>query len=204
MNHFDRLTSLFIRFPGIGSRQAGRFAYFLLQAPKTFTTELIESLSALKDSMVRCTSCYRHFEAKKDTTLCSICSDKNIDKSLLMVVAKDVDVYNMQKSNAYHGYYFVLGGLLPLIDKEEDSKIRTNELVTLLKKRLPLGLKEIILALNANPEGDNTILHLLKLLEPFNKKNKLKITKLGRGLSTGTELEYSDDETIKNAMENRK
>ena len=199
MNHFDTLTHLFKRFPGIGSRQAERFTYFLLQAPKDLTAELIESLSELKDSMARCDSCYRYFETQQSNTMCSLCSDKNTDITSLMVVAKDVDIYNMQKSDSYHGYYFVLGGLLPLIDTEEHSKIRTNELIKLVEKRKRDGLTEVILALNANPEGDNTILHLQKLLEPY----KINITQLGRGLSTGTELEYSDDDTIKNAMENR-
>ena len=106
----------------------------------------------------------------------------------------------------YQGQFFVFGGLVPILEKDSHSKIRLRELTTIITKRLaenkPDKLKEVIVALAVNPEGDHTIEFLKQTLGEFVKQG-LKLSVLGRGLSTGTELEYSDADTIKNALENR-
>lgn len=121
-----------------------------------------------------------------------------------MIVSHDVDFENIEKTKFYNGYYFILGGTIPILDKNPESRIRQKELLNAISKRLRDGLEEVIIALNYNPEGENTFSYLHDLLSkiPFDS-NKIRISTLGRGLSTGTELEYSDTETIKNALKNR-
>ena len=201
MNTIQKLTELFTRFPGIGPRQAGRFVYFLLSSSYSYRSELIRLIGALKDETKICTSCSRFHSDRPE--ICTICSDKNRDNSLLMLVEKDVDLDNIERTKDYHGYYFVIGGRVPILDKDPSASIKEKELKEALEKRAQEGLKEVILAFSVNPEGENTTQHIQKVLEPFITKHNLKTSTLGRGLSTGSELEYSDSETIKNALKNR-
>jgi recombination protein RecR len=123
-----------------------------------------------------------------------------------MVVEKDVDLETVEKSKVYNGLYFILGGSLPILEKDPQNKIRSNELLTLTSRKIETKipkLKEIILAISATTEGENTLDYLNALLGPMALMNEVKISMLGRGLATGTELEYSDTDTIKNALKNR-
>lgn len=117
-----------------------------------------------------------------------------------MVIEKDVDLDNIERSGVFGGHYFVLGGTVPILEKEPEKRVRSRELEKRIKEN---SFKEIILALSANPDGDNTGSYIVKFLSPIAKKNSIKISQFGRGLSTGSELEYSDIETIKNAFNNR-
>lgn len=201
MNTLNKLAEYFAKFPGIGPRQSKRFVYFLLTQPKSFHKELATLLSELHDEVTQCSLCQRYFSSNGvRTTICSICSNENRDNSLLMIVEKDVDLENIERGKIYNGEYFVLGGTIPILDKSPEKKVRTKELLIRIKKN---NFKEIILALSANPDGDNTATYLYDLLDKQEQKKKFKISTLGRGLSTGSELEYSDTETIKNAFENR-
>lgn len=201
MNTIQKLTELFTRFPGIGPRQAGRFVYFLLSSSPSYRSELVRLINTLKDETKVCTSCSRFHS--NSAGVCSICGDKNRDNSLLMLVEKDVDLDNIERAKDYHGHYFVIGGRVPILDKNPSTSIREKELKETIEKRVQEGLKEIILAFSVNPEGENTTQYVQKVLEPLVTKFKLKTSSLGRGLSTGSELEYSDSETIKNALKNR-
>jgi len=135
--------------------------------------------------------------------LSPIARDKNRDRSLLMVVEKDNDLENIERSRCYTGHYFVLGGVLPFLEKDPNSKIRGRELLQVVAGRAKGALKEVILALSTNPDGEHTTEYVKELLLPLVEEHKLKISILGRGLSTGAELEYSDSETIKNALVGR-
>lgn len=192
MNNFEKLIEYFLKFPGVGPRQAKRFAYFLADKDENFVKNFTEVILEIKKSIKQCPSCFRFFEG--ETLMCNICSGLNKEKTLL-VVEKDVDLENIEKSGVYNGKYFVLGGVILLVNGRQNN-LRFKELFEKVKKEKP---QEIILALSANVEGENTSRYAKKILEPL----KVKISKLGRGLSTGTELEYSDSETIKNALENR-
>lgn len=204
MDSLDKLIELFRQFPGIGPRQARRFVYFLLSQNKTYRESLTETIKKLKDSIEVCKTCHRYFpKGRVDTTECSICRDPNRDNTILLVVSRDVDYENIEKSGNFKGKYFVLGGNIPILEKEPETKIRAKELASLIIQRTKSGLKEVILALNLTPEGENTEEFLGNYLKPLAEKNAFKISKLGRGLSTGLELEYSDSETIKNALKNR-
>lgn len=197
---FEKLIEIFLKFPGIGPRQAKRFAYFLAGQDAKFLKDFADNILEIKRDIKQCNSCFRFFESTTVVDSCDICSKFNRDKNLLMLVEKDVDLENIEKSGIYNGRYFVLGGTLSLINNRAD-KLRFKELFEKVKKNSPDGEpKEIILALSATTEGENTCRYIEKILEPL----KLKMTRLGRGLSTGTELEYSDSETIKNALESRK
>jgi len=201
MNAIQKLTELFARFPGIGPRQAARFVYFLLSSSNSYRSELIRLIGTLKDETKVCSSCSRFHSDHAEA--CLICSDKNRDNSILMLVEKDIDLDNIERTKDYHGHYFVIGGRVPILDKNPSSSIKEKELKEALERRTKEGLKEIILAFSVNPEGENTTQYVQKVLEPFVNKYELKTSTLGRGLSTGSELEYSDSETIKNALKSR-
>ena len=195
---FNRLIEIFLKFPGIGPRQAKRFAYFLAGQDAKFLKDFADNILEIKKDIKQCDSCFRFYAGPQ----CEICSNINRDKNLLMIVEKDVDLENIEKAGIYNGKYFVLGGVMSLTNNNLD-KLRIKELFNKIKKELP---KEIILAVSATAEGENTSLYIEKILEPLRQTQgkPIKITRLGRGLSTGTELEYSDNETISNALKNRK
>ncbi len=121
-----------------------------------------------------------------------------------MIVARDVDFENIEKSQSFFGKYFILGGTIPILDKTPEKRIRLKELLIAVENKAKVGLKEIILGLSANPDGEYTGQFITEALASLISKYGLKISHLGRGLSTGTELEYSDSDTIKSALENRK
>jgi recombination protein RecR len=119
-----------------------------------------------------------------------------------MIVEKDVDFENIERAGTYKGYYFILGGTLSLLERKSGT-IRAEELKKTVKDRAKEGLEEVVLALSASPDGEHTTLAVREILSPLAKEHSFKISMLGRGLSTGLELEYSDPETIKNALKNR-
>jgi len=204
MSAFDSLSELFRQFPGIGPRQAKRFVYFLLSQEPTFVAKLAELASALKDEIRQCKECFRYFQRRNGAALCPICADQNRTGSVLMVVAKDTDLESLEKSGVYDGRYFVLGGTIPLLEAKSADRIRTKELMARIGAGAQSGeLKEVILALSANTEGEFTADELRKILSPLIEGKNIRISTLGRGLSTGSELEYADKETLKSALQNR-
>jgi len=205
MTVIEELIEIFRRFPGVGPRQAERFVYYLLRQNKNYLDKISRLIPSLSNSVKICQSCQKFYLSNtSDSRVCKICTDKNRQKNILMVVAHDVDLDSIEKSETYDGLYFVLGGTIPILEKNFNQKIRLNALQALVRERAEKdNLKEIILALNANPEGENTAMIIHRELKAITDKYNIKIKMLGRGLSTGTEIEYSDTETIKNALENR-
>jgi len=205
MSPTERLAQLFSDFPGIGRRQARRFVYFLLSKDRTFLKELASTLQNIQDEVLQCQHCYRFYTKDKSSSpLCPICADEHTDHTIMLVIEKDVDFENIKKTDTHAGRYFVLGGSVPILEQDPTKKIRALELIAETKRAAKDdGLKEIIVALSANPEGENTTQYLKKTLEPLADKLGIKISVLGRGLSTGTELEYSDSDTLAHALKNR-
>lgn len=193
----EDLARLFERFPGIGPRQAKRFVYHLLSLPQSERQKLAETVSELGKDVKQCSECMRYANGGGPT--CSYCADTSRDDSLLMILEKDQDLAAMERTGTYKGRYFVLGGVLTLSGK---GVIREKELVHAVAARLKNGLKEAVLALSATSEGENTADRVRELLRPY--REQLKITMLGRGLATGSELEYADKETLRGALQNRK
>lgn len=209
MDTLGKLEEIFRHFPGIGPRQAKRFAYFLLTKNDADLAEFSKLILELKKSVSMCSLCQRFFPVGNKVVdpispVCSICADPNRDTDTLMIVGRDIDMQAVERSRAYNGVYFILGGSVPIFDSNPDDKIRQKELLSRIKGLGQHGLKEVILATSVNPEGEHTAEYILNILKPYVLEFGFKISTLGRGLSTGTELEYSDSETLKSALMNRR
>jgi recombination protein RecR len=203
MNPIERLAHQFKEFPGIGERQAKRFVYFLLHKNQSYVKDLGDEILALKNSINQCPSCFLFFQGIKGS-LCDTCSNPKTDHTSLLIVEKDADFESIKRSKNYSGMYFILGGLIPIVTKDTPNFVRIKELSYTIEDRAKNdGLKEVIIALSLNPQGEHTDSYLREILSPLEKNYTFNIVSLGRGLSTGTELEYSDSETIKNALRNR-
>ena len=199
MDSLHKLAEYFAEFPGIGPRQAKRFVYFLMTRNSAYLEDISRLITEIKKNIKICSSCFRFFQDAK-STLCPICANPNRDGSQLLIVARDVDFESIEKSHVYNGLYFILGGTIPILEKEPEKKVRLKELEEKIRKN---NFREIILSLNITADGENTADYIRHFItEKFSSK-EIKITVLGRGLSTGSELEYVDAETIKNALENR-
>jgi recombination protein RecR len=177
MTNLDKLIAYFEGFPGIGGRQAKRFAFHVLRMNDQDVDELSSLIANLKATVAECERCHRFFSYSNQVkqAQCNICSDPNRDHTKLLVVERDNDITPIERSGVYDGLYFVLGD----------------------------QLAEVILGFAVNPDGENTARYVQQLLKEFVEGSDLKISELGRGLSTGSELEYADPETLKNALSNR-
>ena len=229
----QKLIEHFSRFPTVGPRTAARFVFYLLKTDEREVENLTSLIVQLKKKIKFCFFCFNHFEpsfaptfakapavakalagrsADKKTSagkgpknLCPICQSPSREKSLLCIVEKESDLVSLEKTKKYKGLYFILGGSISGIRKKDFEKLRTNELQDRIKNPAKFGLKdadfqEIILAVNLTTEGEATVLYLERKLKSLNKK----ITRLGRGLPVGGELEYADEETLSSALEGRK
>jgi len=202
MDIIEKLAEIFKEFPGIGERQAKRFVYFLMSRTPAYNENLSSLILDLKKEATQCKECFKFFlkeKTKKD--ICEICINSNTDTTLLMVIEKDSDLESIKKSRVYNGKYFILGGLVPIVEKNTKNRVRIEE----LKKNISDNneLKEIILAFSLSPQGDHTDQYVREQIKNITEKQNIKVSSLGKGLSTGTELEYSDNDTLKNALKNR-
>jgi recombination protein RecR len=191
----QKLIDLFSKFPTVGPRTAARFVFYLLRLQKEEIKELTSAILKLQENIKLCKFCYKSFETEGE--LCEICRDSRRNKTLICVVEKETDLIPIEKTKKYQGLYFILGGTIPALKKEELKKLRIKELLEKVKSS---EIKEIIVAINPTTEGEATALYLERLLKPLNKK----ITRLGRGLPVGAELEYADEETLSSALESRR
>jgi recombination protein RecR len=205
MSPKESLNQLFKDFPGIGTRQAERFVYFLMRKSPGYITLLQEQLGKLHTNMHRCTESQQYFyDADQGHHTSPIARDPSRDRSLIMVVSKDVDLKTMESAHVYRGTYFVLGGLAPMIDDNIDRYISLSVLIDRVTARaVDESLQEVILAMPLNTEGEHTRTIIEQSLKDLSTQYGFRVTRLGRGLSTGTELEYSDGETLKHAFEGR-
>ena len=192
----EELKELIAEFPGIGPRQARRIAQFMLGASAAYREKLARLVIEAAKAVSQCDLCLRYADTRNG--LCSICVDNTRDRDSLMVVEKDIDIESIESSSAYHGLYFVLGGLKTLTDRPNGRIVREKELLGRIAKE---KIEEVIFALSTTPEGDYTARELSK--EITNAKSNIKTTLLGRGLSVGAEIEYADSETLRNALRNR-
>jgi recombination protein RecR len=192
----QKLIDLFSKFPTIGPKTAARFAYYLIELKKEEVDEITKALAEIKKNIKTCVYCFKPFEGLGH--LCEICGNPGRDKAMLCVVEKETDLNSIEKTKKYHGRYFILGGTISRLRKTEIEKLRIKDLILRVKKGQ--DTKEIILAINPTQEGEATTLYLERILKPYGKK----ITRLGRGLPIGGELEYADDETLTSALEGRK
>jgi recombination protein RecR len=204
MNPIETLTTLFEKFPGIGPRQARRFVQYLLSEQPALRLQLADAIRYLGAQTSQCKKCFRWFATTPEATerLCTICQT-SARGQILFVVEKDADIENVERSG-FRGLYFVLGGTIPLASEESHKHIRLRELLKRVETDATESkLTEVILGLSATTEGDHTRLILQEKLLPISEGLNFKISSLGRGLSTGSELEYADPDTIQNALNSR-
>ncbi|MDA1337670.1 MAG: recombination mediator RecR [bacterium] len=194
----QRLIQLFSGFPTVGQRTATRFVFYLLRAPRSEVKELIEAIAQVRNQIALCKLCFQPFDASEKTQeLCIICNDNTRSKEILCVIEKESDLEALESIKEYKGLYFILGGPVDPLKKEQREILRMKELEERLKDS---PIKEVIIATNPTVEGEATALYLERVF----KDSGIKLTRLGRGLPIGGELEYADPETLKQSLENRR
>jgi recombination protein RecR len=202
--HMDThaLTELLQQLPGVGRKQAERFAVYLVKRGPQFAQSIMQELHVLHTTTKVCSESYALFQSIDPTVTTSpIERDPSRDTRTLMIIEKDLDIPPME-SAGYRGKYFVLGGLIPLVPKRS-SNLRTSELLARIQRDVANGsLDEIIFGLSWNTESEHTMDELELLLQPH-LPSTVVITRLGRGLSTGSELEYADYRTLQYALKKR-
>jgi recombination protein RecR len=188
----NKLIEEFGRLPGIGPKTAERLAFHILKADAPTALALAEAIRDVKMKIRRCRICYNLSEAE----LCQICSDPRRDQSLICVVEQPKDVISLEKTGACKWLYHVLGGHIAPLEGIDASDLTIDKLV----ERVRTGaVKEIVMATNPNIEGDGTSLYISSLLRPLG----VKITRLARGLPTGSTIEYASGRILADAIVGR-
>lgn len=192
----QQLINAFSKLPSVGERTAERYVFHLLKSGKKDVAELTLALKNLIDSVKSCEVCWDF----TDKSPCQICADKKRDHSVICVVAEPQDAQAIEKTNAYRGIYHILRGLIR-VDEDNLSELKISELIKKSSARDGKEIKEIILALNPNLEGETTAMHLEKQIKKINPK--IKLARLARGLPMGSDLQYADEITLTSAFKNR-
>ena len=193
----EKLVESFERLPGIGPKTAQRLTFYLLFVPQHELDDFAANLSSLKKNTVLCSVCFNI----GDRDPCDVCSDSHRDKSVICVVEDPLDVIAIEKSGKYTGVYHVLHGVIDPLNNMGPDDIYLPQLLQRIKNN-ELGIKEIILSTNPTMEGEATAMYLLRELKNLNKD--LKVTRIGRGLPIGADLEYADEITLTSALEGRR
>ena len=180
------------KLPSIGKKTAQRLALFLLKSDEKFVNELSQSLVDLKSKIKFCSVCFNLSVNDK----CEICESQKRNRSVICVVEEASDVIAIEKTNEYNGLYHVLGGVLSPLTGQGIESLKLKEL---LKRLESDEVKEIVLALNPDTEGETTTLYLAKILKPLG----LKISRIARGIPVGGDLEFADEATIGRAVLSR-
>lgn len=199
------LELLFKSLPGIGSKQSERLVTALLEKGPQFCNDMSQTLGRIHSRVRLCKQSYQYFESNdQNEELSPIARDKTRNDHLLMVIEKDTDIEYIEKSGAYKGRYFVLGGLVPMLKSRTRETIRISELLEYVQLNMQ-NLTEIILAFSFTPEGDHTRLYVETKIHEILGLNpgNTHLSVLGRGLAFGSEIEYSDPATIGYALEHR-
>ncbi|MEM1125497.1 MAG: recombination mediator RecR [Bacteroidota bacterium] len=197
----EALVEQLSKLPTIGRKSAQRLAAFVLKMPREEVVTLAKALVAVKDKVQHCTVCFN----VSDTDVCAICRSPRRDHSLVCVVEESSDVAALERTNEYRGLYHVLGGVISPLDGVGPDDLFIRPLVERITRPAPTDdaeaapVREVILAMNPNVEGDTTAYYLAQLLKPFN----VRITRIARGLPIGGDLEYADEATLTRALEGR-
>ncbi len=195
----QNLINQFAKLPSVGPRQAARFVFYLLKQPKTETENLAKTILSITNHK-KCSFCFRYTETAGN--VCEICNNSQRNKSIVCIVEKDTDIEAIEKTGRYNGLYHVLGETeLKDFSEKNLKELRLKELIERIKKNKEL--QEIIIATSATTDGDTIALYISRLLKQ-NLPVGRRVTRLGRGLSTGSELEYMDEETLSQALLGRK
>ena len=187
----ERLTHELTKLPGVGPKTAERLAYHVLRSPETYNEALREALLAVRENIHECPQCFSYTEEE----LCRFCADDERTNEVLCVVENPSDITRLESSGAFRGRYHVLHGSISPLDGIRPEDIRLAPLL----ERVDKGVKEVILALDADLEGDTTVLYIAKQLNPRN----IKVSRIAHGIPIGGDIDYIDHRTLGRALENR-
>lgn len=190
-----KFIEIFSVLPGIGIRQATRLVFKLINSGRNKIEETAEAVSDLKYLKI-CAQCF--FVHQNKDSLCDICRDSNRRQNIIAIIEKETDLISLERTKKFKGRYLVLGELTKTGVLESVQKLRLNHLKNWIKKEF-CQAEEIIIAINPTTFGDLNASMIAKELSPFAKK----ITRLGRGIPTGGEIEFADEETLGQALERR-
>ncbi|MBM3281442.1 MAG: recombination protein RecR [Candidatus Harrisonbacteria bacterium] len=190
-----RLQEALQELPGIGPRQALRIAYFISSLGKVRITELARAILRLTE-LRTCTQCFLTHE--REGAFCAICGDETRDQLTVTIVERETDALSIEKAQIYRGRYLILGEVRRDSELSIEQKIRLNSLLSFLKERG--GALEIIIAVNQTMYGELAA----ERIEEYAKSHTKKITRLGRGLPTGGEIEFADPDTLAHSLKNRR
>jgi len=188
----EKLIEEFAKLPGIGYKTAQRLTLHVLNLPKEEVSEFAEALVKARGTIKYCSICGNY----TDTDPCSICSNPNRENSIICVVEEPKDIMAVEKVRDFNGTYHVLHGTISPMAGRGPNDINLKQLVSRMKD----NIKEIIVATNANVEGEATAMYISKILKPFD----VKVTRIAHGLPMGGDLEYADEITLAKALEGRK
>jgi len=180
------------KLPGIGKKTALRLALFILKSNRESVDQFIKSLTELKSKLRLCSRCFNLAEGE----LCQVCMSQKRDKSIICVVEEASDVIAIERTNEYNGLYHVLGGVLSPLSGIGPDALKIKELISRFNSE---DIKEVLLALNPDTEGETTTLYLAKLIKPFG----IRVTRIARGIPIGGDLEFADEATIGRAVNGR-
>jgi recombination protein RecR len=188
-----RLIEELNKLPGIGPKSAQRLAYHLLRSPDEEAKALAEAIFTLKEKIKLCSVCFNN----TDCDPCRICQDKGRDHSKICVVEKPSDIFPLEQTGKYNGVYHVLHGTIRPTQGVGPEELKIKELLARLKDG---SVTEVIVATNPNVESETMAMYLQRIIMPLG----IHVTRLARGLPFGAELEYADDLTLGQALENRR
>jgi recombination protein RecR len=188
-----RLIEELNKLPGIGPKSAQRLAYHLLRSPDEEAKALAEAILTLKEKIKLCSICFN----LTDCDPCHICQDKERDHSKICVVEKPSDILPLEQTGKYNGVYHVLHGTISPTQGIGPEDLKIKELLARLKDG---SVTEAIVATNPNVDSETMAMYLQRIITPLG----IRVTRLARGLPFGAELEYADDLTLGQALENRR
>ena len=189
----EKLIDGLIRLPGIGRRSAERIVSYILGAPKDEIRMLAEAIGKVKENVRFCSLCHNLSEEE----LCKICQDTRRQKDVICIVEKPTDVTAIEKSGSFNGVYHVLLGAISPLEGKGPGDLKIDTLMNRIKQN---SIKEIIIATDADTEGETTALYLTKLIKPLG----VKLSRIGLGLPVGSNLEYADATTLSKSLESRR
>lgn len=192
----QKVVDAFEALPGIGPKSAQRLAYYLLNVPQEKLTKFSQALENLKKDTRLCALCFNVGEEE----FCPVCQDEARDRTQVCVVETSLDLLAFERADGYKGVYHILGGALAPLSGIGPNDLRIPQLMARLKAG---EIRELILATNPNMEGEATAMYITERIKEMGLMEGLKVTRIGRGLPTGADIEYADGQTLLRAFEGR-
>lgn len=194
----QNLIESFEKLPGVGPKTAQRLTFYLLHVPQYELDKFADSLKNLKTGTVICSNCFTVGESDP----CEICEDNSRNQGMICVVEEPLDVLALERNGKYKGVYHVLHGRIDPLNNIGPDEIYIRQLLDRISAS---EISEVILATNPTMEGEATAMYITKQIkdQKLNLKSDIKITRIGRGLPIGADLEYADEVTLQRAMEGR-